>query len=220
MQFHGPTLERIRKSVPPGQLDEISEAEKILGVKFPAAVREWYSDIDGRFVLERYSNGDHALPPTEFTLHEIDDLPIVKFMTENQGVCWWGFLVGDEDDPPVYVNMDAPPDELFEYSPSFTEFAYVWVFDHEEFWDEDRCSMDTCDPITADDLSFLGSRFKTEPRSEGWPGNKVYRYSSPTGRITIWASDQQSDWIMSASSPDDLAALRKQVIHLWKGHCR
>jgi hypothetical protein len=218
LKFYDRTLKRIGRVVPSRKSEEVDDAERILGLKIPAAIREWYSAIDGRSILEKYSNDDHALPPAEFELVTDGEHRLVKFMIENQGVCWWGFPTDERDDPPVYVNMDAPPDNIFEYSSCFTEFVYTRVFDYDRFWDGRRCSMDICDPLTIEDISFLESEFETEPQSGGWPVITTYRFSSRLGRITIWAGDQQSDWIMSANSPEELAALRESIIHLWRGH--
>lgn len=220
MLFHTKTMERFSLPVSARRTDVIVDAEKKLGLTFPVAVTEWYSELDGRHVLEKYSNCDHALPPTEFEMMHVGDMPLVRFMNENQWVCWWGFLADGSDDPPVFVNMDPPPDDLFEYSSTFSEFAYVRVFDHNHMWDESLFSMDICEPISEDDLSVLHSLYDPEPTSAVWPETTAYRFSAEKGRITIWAGEQQADWIMSANSPEDLSALRTQVAPLWRGHER
>ena len=107
---------------------------------------------------------------------------------------------------------------LLAYSQSFSEFTFVRVFDFEGFWDSERCSMDTFEPVNEEDLRVLASEFQQQPRSRGWPGTDTYRYSCELPRITIWQSDGQSDWIMSGRSPSDLAQLKSQVAHLWRRH--
>lgn len=211
MKFHSKTLELIGKPIDTGNPDEVIAAERALNISFPKSVREWYANVDGRKVLAKYGNGDPALAPTEFQFEVVDGKRLVIVLIENQGVCWWGFDIDGGEDPPVYVNLDPPPDDLFQYSRSFSEFTFVRVFDHEGFWDEDRCSMEIYQSLTDDNLRTLRGQFKEEAQSLGWPGTVVYRFRTNLGRITIWQSDGQSDWILSAASPDELAALRSSV---------
>lgn len=211
MGYHSKTLNFIGKPVDTGNTAEIEIAEKQLGIVFPQSVREWYAGVDGREILAKYGNDDPALPPSEFQLETVENMRLVKFLIENQGVCWWGFDLDGGDDPPVYVNLDPPPDRLFRYSQSFSEFTFIRVFDHEGFWDSERCSLELYRPLTPEDLTTLRERFVEEPQSLGWPGNEVYRFRSERGRITIWQSDEQSDWTLSAHSPDDLGKLRSSV---------
>lgn len=211
MDFHSKTLELIGKPIGIGSTDEVVAAETALNVSFPKSVREWYVDVDGRKVLAKYGNDDPALAPSDFQLEIVDGKRLVIILIENQGVCWWGFDLDGGEDPPVYVNLDPPPDDLFQYSKSFSEFTFVRVFDHEGFWDEDRCSMEIYQPLSDDDLRTLRGQFKEEPQSLGWPGTVVYRFRNDLGRITICQSDEQADWILSAASSDELKALQSSV---------
>lgn len=216
MEHHSKTLHFIEKPIGTGSVDEILAAESRLGIQFPSSVREWYAEVDGRLVLAKYSNDDIALCPSEFRLETVDGKRLVVFLIENQGVCWWGFDLDGGEDPPVYVNLDPPPDQLFQYSASFGEFTFVRVFDHEGFWDPDRMSLETYRTLTPDDLETLRMLFVEEPQSLGWPGTVVYRFRTDQGRITIWQSDEQSDWNLSAVSPDSLVELQSSVA----GICR
>ena len=159
MRYHETTAALIEEPFPAGDANRVASAEKKLGVRFPASVREWYSSIDGRYVLSRYSNNDVALEPEDFRLERIEGKELVAVLLENQGVCWWGFELDAGDDPPVYVDLDPPPDQLFVYSPTFSEFTFVRVFDHEGLWDSDRFSLDTFKPLTTQDLEFLKQRY-------------------------------------------------------------
>ncbi|MGB5492764.1 MAG: SMI1/KNR4 family protein [Woeseiaceae bacterium] len=208
MEYHSKTLDFIGKPLGIGNADEVAAGERRLGISFPVSVREWYTEVDGREILAKYSNDDPALSPTEFRLETVENRRLVIFLIENQGVCWWGFDLDSGDDPPVYVNLDPPPDKLFQYSQSFSEFTFVRVFDHEGFWDSERCSLDTFRPLSPGDLTSLRERFVEEPQSSGWPGNEVYRFRADQGRITIWQGDGQSDWRLSGHSPDALAKLK------------
>ncbi len=211
MSYHAKALDLLGKPVHVGDATELNAAERLLGIEFPASVREWYTTVDGRAVLAKYSNNDHALVPAEFRLETVDGKRLVVFLIENQGVCWWGFDLDGGDNPAVYVNLDPPPDDLFVYSTSFSEFTFVRVFDHEGYWAPDRMSLETYRSLEAGDLATLRARFSEESGSSGWPGNQVYRFRSRHGRITIWQSDEQSDWTLSAPSTDELETLQASV---------
>lgn len=211
MDYHSKAHDFIGRPPSEGDPAELDAAEKSLGIVFPSSVREWYEAIDGRGILAQYSNDDHALKPTEFRMEVIEGKRLVVFMIENQGVCWWGFDPDEGDDPPVYVNVDPPPDKLFTYSAAFSEFTFVRVFDHDGFWDPDKSSLEIYRPMEPDDLMRLRDRFVEEPMSFGWPGDENYRFGSTHGRISIWQNDDQSDWSLSAPSPDDLKSLQASV---------
>jgi hypothetical protein len=218
MKYHARTLQRINQPVPTGNADTVAEAEKKLGVRLPASVKEWYCEVDGQCLLAKHSNNDRALAPGEFTRVDIDCKCLMIILHENQGVCWWAFELGRSDDPPVYVNLDPPPDKLFVYANSFSEFTYVRIFDFNAPWDSDRCLMETFKPLTEADVRWLESQFVNEPRSLGWPGTTTYRFTSDHGCITIWQSPEQADWICSASSRQALNELQQQTSHLWRRH--
>src|SRR5687767_11994054 len=62
----------------------IATAEKRLGVRVPAALRDYYA-VAGR--ERRFSKCfNRLLRPTKW---EVDQQQLV-FMEENQSVCWWG----------------------------------------------------------------------------------------------------------------------------------
>jgi hypothetical protein len=76
---------------------ELAKAEKRLGVRVPAALRDYYL-VAGR---ERRFNEscNRLLPPSEWGV----DKQRLIFMEENQWVCCWGVSVRNpsSDDPPV-----------------------------------------------------------------------------------------------------------------------
>ena len=89
-------------SLPPRVL---AEAEERLGVRVPAALREYYL-IAGR---ERRFNTCHnrLLPPSDWRIDK--KRPI--FMEENQSVAWWGVSVRSPGsaDPPVSQGINDRP---------------------------------------------------------------------------------------------------------------
>jgi hypothetical protein len=215
MRYNAKTIDMLRKPVPVGNEQSIILAESRLGIRLPESVREWYSEIDGRNVLSEYSNEDLALAPSEFARVEVCGKELVKFLVENQGVCWWGFELNGSDDPPVQVNLDPPPDNLFQYAAAFSEFTYVRIFDFDRWWYEDRFLLETREPLQQSTIRWLESRFASEPQSVSWPGVTTYRFSTSFGRIIIWHGERQADWILTAPSSDALGHLRQQVSAVW-----
>jgi hypothetical protein len=216
MRYNAKTIGMLRKPVPEGNEQSIILAERKLGIRLPESVREWYSEVDGRDVLSKYSNDDWALAPSEFARVEVCGRELVKFLVENQGVCWWGFELNGSDDPPVKVNLDPPPDNLFQYAATFSEFTYVRVFDFDGWYDEDRFLLETREPLQQTTLRWLESRFVSEPWSVGWPGTTNYRFSTPLGRIVIWDCEGQADWILTAPSSAALDHLKREVSAVWQ----
>ena len=84
MEYHSKTLRLINQSVGIGSTHEFAAAEESLGVSLPESVREWYTKVDGREILAKYSNDDHALPPSEFRLEIVENRRLVLIMNENQ----------------------------------------------------------------------------------------------------------------------------------------
>jgi hypothetical protein len=87
--------------------DVLTAAGKRLGVKIPAALRDYYL-VAGR---ERRFNLCHnrLLPPTKW---EVDKHRII-FMEENQRIAWWGVSTrnpGSEDPPVSEGFVDEPID--------------------------------------------------------------------------------------------------------------
>jgi hypothetical protein len=83
----------------------LAEAERRLGVRVPAALREYYL-IAGQ---ERRLNACHnrLLPPSDWSI----DRKRLIFMEENQSVLWWGVSIRnpDSDDPPVSQGINDEP---------------------------------------------------------------------------------------------------------------
>ena len=79
------------------------EAEKRLGFRLPASVRESYSIKDAIDILAKYSNQDPPILLKEFAVTEWNSLRLLPFKYENQGVCTWSVVLDGSDDPPVYV---------------------------------------------------------------------------------------------------------------------
>ena len=110
----------------------LHEIESRLGIKFPASVFEYYSLNDAIDLLRKYNN-----QPGVVAIHQLgkgsegfewnDDVKILYFMSENQGVCHWGIRLDGRDDPEVVVNVDKKGWTIA--ARSFTDFIHAWFFD-------------------------------------------------------------------------------------------
>ncbi|MFD8599331.1 SMI1/KNR4 family protein [Kitasatospora sp. NPDC059646] len=85
--------------VPDGELER---AQARLGLRFPAALREFYTLLGTRTDLTE--NQDPLLPPGEVFVHD-EFGGVLVFRAENQGCAYWGVRLEDlgRDDPPVFV---------------------------------------------------------------------------------------------------------------------
>jgi hypothetical protein len=211
MRFHTNSFRWISDPIPSGHPETLDRTEERLGLRLPLSVREWYGDVDGRHILSKYSNRDHALLPSDFGRVEVGGKSLVIVLIENQSVCRWGFELDGTDDPPVYVDFRPHAKDLFRYSQTFSEFTYVRVFDFEALGDSDRMFWITRQPLTNDELRSLEGSYTVESRSWGWPSDITYRFSSTLGRITIWQSERQADWSLSATSPEALIQLQQSI---------
>jgi hypothetical protein len=171
-------------------------------LQLPASVSEWYSRSDAVSLLREYSNDDAPLEPSQFELVSDDKLNFIVFMYENQGVCWWAYVADDSEDPPVYINLDPPPNKWFLHAETFSTFIYTRVFDFWNCRDSQLGISGSGDPLSEDTLQRLQSRYKEEPRTHGWTSGTQYRFSRPGRRIVIWDSPKQADWHFSADTSE------------------
>lgn len=215
MKYHSRTLQLLRDRVQRGRPEDLLVAEERLGFRFPEAVREWYSEVDGQLILARFSNQDEALHPLRFKRVEVCGKTLLMLLVENQGVCWWGVELDGSEDPAVYVDFDPPPDKLFQYASSFSEFTYLRLFDFDGWYEDGRFILETRKPLRDETVEWLKKTFREEPTSLGWPGTKTYRYSCPLGRITIWQSEDQADWALTGETPESFQELERQVRTVW-----
>ncbi|KQV11400.1 SMI1/KNR4 family protein [Kitasatospora sp. Root107] len=81
---------------------QVQRAETRLGLRFPAALREFYVLLGARKDLT--GNQDPLLPPGEVFVHG-EFGGVLVFRAENQGCACWGVRLEDldADDPPVFV---------------------------------------------------------------------------------------------------------------------
>lgn len=102
--------------------ESIEAAEARLGIRLPAALRDYYL-VAGRFdPLNQAHN--RLFPPGDWFV----DAGRLVFMEENQAVVFWG-VVPDGDDPPVWqgVNLTDQPIEWHEEVERCSEFLVVML---------------------------------------------------------------------------------------------
>src|SRR5438105_2038467 len=123
--FHSATfrLLGIEPRLSRAAVSDVEHAERRLGFRLPASVREWYCNEEAIDILAKYSNQDSPIPLLEFAVKEWKEHRLVAFKYENQGVCVWALLLEDSDDPPVYVDVDSNGAHWNMLAPSFS--AYI-----------------------------------------------------------------------------------------------
>ena len=222
-EFHEQTLRLLplRPTLSERNAQILIEREQALGIRFPASIREWYSLDRSVEMLHEYSNQDRPVPleelgapvdrwygtgPRDFLAQSL-----LLIMTENQGVSHWAVRLDGSEDPPVVVEVDSAPNEVWQpLARNFSEFIYCQV------WDFMR-SQTSCGAqevgLSVTELHYLQSTFAPGPVTHGWPGSSNYRFTTPTGRILIWHSPQEhgADWQLFADDADQLHLLLKAV---------
>jgi len=95
----------------------IARAEKLLGVRLPEALREYYACAGNASGLNEAHN--HFRNPRDLYFEG----EYLMFMDENQAVVSWGIKRADlgEADPVVWQRNNTPPEEWYSEEKSFTE---------------------------------------------------------------------------------------------------
>ena len=173
----------------------------------PPSVAEWYAQEDAVPFLASLTNDDTVLSPERFEQTEFDGAQLTVFMIENQGVVRWAFDSDGGGDPAVYVTSVDDDSAWLKHCESFSQFIYVHVFDY-QWWLQDCGVTGSGSPVDPDLLKELESCYTREPTTFGWPGSTQYRFSDGSMRIVLWDTpDVQADWMLTASTQDDLIKL-------------
>lgn len=222
-KFHEETFKllpkRPRRSAKNAAL--LKEREEVLGIRFPASVREWYELEGSVALLRKNSNDDRPVELKDLGAPEEDwygggrrdfvSQSLLWFMIENQGVCNWLLKLDGSDDPEVLVEVDtAPNDKLMSTSARFSEFVWCQVWDHLPA--RASCGAQEAELLSSD-LEMLRSKFAVRRTTTGWPGDVQHRFESDAGRILIWDGEASLDWHLCASTP---AGLRTLLDDVWR----
>lgn len=102
--------------------EEISAAERRLGLRAPAAIRDYFL-LAGREARINQAH-NHLLSPSEWFV----DSGQLVFLAENQNVVLWGFPVADvRDDPAVLQGVNGDEIAWHPEHPSLSEFLTVMI---------------------------------------------------------------------------------------------
>lgn len=182
----------------------------------PASVGEWFSLVNGVELLEKYSNQDVPVPPAKFKAYQFNDIELIVFMYENQGVLWWAFENNGNDDPPIYINLDPPPNNWVRGEDSFSKFVYTWLFDHLHWWEGDLFIMKSAGPLEDHIFEILRKEYVEELSSISLVGLSQLRFSNNDQRISITSDDTHTTWMFSADSAESLKMVYSRFEHLLK----
>jgi hypothetical protein len=170
-------------------------------------------------ILRRHSNDDDPVPLNELGQpfeswygsgrRNFLSQRLLVFMHENQGVYNWAIKLNGADDPPVVVEVDSAPKEVWQPSArTFSEFVYYQVWDYSLKGSSCSAHEPALDPST---LEYLRRSYREEPQTHGGPGN-AYRFSAPSGRVLIWHGESHgADWRLLAATGAQLEELLRSV---------
>lgn len=106
--------------------NELNKKEQELGVKFPASFWEWYSLGNYFELLQSVDYQPNPKRIQEFELDMTDSQnPFLSFMWENQGCCYWGIPLNEQDDPAVYRRENDETGNRFLFADHFSTFIHL-----------------------------------------------------------------------------------------------
>lgn len=202
---------------------KIADVEARIGRSLPAAVRDWYMREGACAILQTYSNQDPPVvlddlgrPSRIGRKHdEARDLVsegLLHIRTENQGVCLWAVQLDDLDDPPVVVTYDL--DGLTGWQPhsdTFSDYIYSGIWDWGLVLASNFLIQAQNVPLTEATLERLRLGFREDVTTNGWPGDKQYRFEGSGQRLLIWSTRGQADWYLSADNGSSLSEAAKTI---------
>jgi hypothetical protein len=180
----------------------LAEAERRMGRRLPAAVRDWFSSAGDRRLAELSDN--QIADPASFT-GDFLKAGLLLLETDSQYCCQMVAPLDDGDNPPVYV---VDPDDFggttrSRYAENFTTYTEavvwdailrgvddaVWSFDHE---------------VPPDAVKDLAALLSQGPTTYGWAHNQgcdaVYRFDGEA-RVSLALADGTAVWTVT-SAPD------------------
>jgi hypothetical protein len=191
----------------------VHQAERRLGMSLPPSVRDWYVREDALRILAEHSNGDPPVPLTEFAVLNWQSRRLLPFRHENQGVCTWAIDVNGSDDPPVYVDVDTDGREWQLLAPGFSQYVYSCVWDYRLVFGQPGLVEAQNRALSPSALGILGSGFRQEVQTHGWPGSTQYRFHRDRQAILIWDGPGQADWFVAAPTAE---TLESALIAVWQ----
>ena len=188
---------------------ELDDAERRIGLRLPASVREWYSCKKALAILAEHSNADPPIPIREFTTCDSALGTLLPIRRENQGVCYWAVRIDGSDDPAVVVDVDS--NGWIPCADRFSKYVYACVWDYRAVLHQPGLVQAQNRPLGPEVLQILRACFVEQPETYGWPGC-THRFAGDRGGILIWESLDQADWFVG--SPDE-ASLTSMLHRVW-----
>ncbi len=202
--------------VSPEALAALDERERVLGIRIPPSVREWYSLKGAAELLATYSNDDHPVPLEElgkpgWNVDAVAENRLI-FMYENQAVCRWAVPLEEGDDPVVLVQGDSRRGWRMT-SERFSAFVFSYI------WDWHLVRFSACvlqaesGPFTIEEYLFLQEHFLEAQTTREWSffeepyRTDHYRFVSHDGHSRILIEDISSGrsvWHLASDSLQDL----------------
>jgi len=188
-----------------GEDEALQRAETRLGVRLPAAMREWYTRPDA---ISLASRQDSLLPLEQLKVLRHEGADYIHCMTENQGVSIWAVLIGAEDDPKVIINVDEGG--WRSYCPHFSELIFGQIWD---WYPYPITASAQAVPLRHDELRVLLTEFRAFPETKLWPGDSTFRLTREEGSLLLWSGEQQCDWNLHSKTAFGFQELLNRI---WK----
>lgn len=201
----------------------VAHRERELGIRFPAAVAEWYA-IPGAVEHAAEHSNHRIIQLAELGLAaDGRDLAVGRLLlaVENQECCDWvvplpspGLASYDiplpgmasiADHQALWTRAADPPVELTESgepaatwtlaTPRFSTYTHAEAWDSAHFASSHLTAVDDV-PFRDEDLAVLRERFAVGPRSYGWVGN----FGGPG--LTIYRFERPGQRVWVATHPE------------------
>ncbi len=147
------TLSGLTHGTIPDALARLERREHELGLRLPAAVREWFAlnlpdDLWGLGDQDK-PYGIVNLGPVESGYgHDLEHHPLAQdylvIMDEHQHVARWAVHLDGSDDPPVIIQTynDRLGSQWHRHADRFSTFAYARVWDYQVMFKDGGCRVE------------------------------------------------------------------------------
>jgi hypothetical protein len=191
----------------------LERREAACGVRFPEAVREWFSLEGAGEIFSSNTNQDCLTPVEELGKPAEVAQGYLHVATENQAVVAWYVKLGGAEDGPVMHNNDEWNEDLSKTpwqaaATSFRTFLFDELGGHRwESWYTGLYLRAEARGPTPDLLERLRARMNEGPREAS-----VHRFFTPSSLLhASGVGDDRAVWTFKAKSADALFELVESV---------